>query len=276
MKNKFYRYGIVFLYLMSISSLEVLATEKSAMSNIISIPQVQKNTDSGSGVPDGLMVEFIREPSGVIVADNRPEYSWIVPEKAVFQKAFQILVSSSEGKIDQNIGDIWNSTQIRSQKSANIEHDGERLKPHRSYYWKVCIWDQNNLRSDYSSVQVFTTGRFDESVSTKNCFEIEKIPPVIFKKTASDSYFIDFGRDAFGTLELTYRTDKTETLIVRLGERTKNGRIDRDPDGTIRYQEVELKVSPQQIHYLLELPPDSRNTNHEYRNLLFITRVYLG
>ena len=46
--------------------------------------------------PAGLMVEFIREPEHVLISDPKPEFSWIVPDDAGRQTAYQLLVSSSE------------------------------------------------------------------------------------------------------------------------------------------------------------------------------------
>ncbi len=218
---------------------------------------------ASKSVPQGLMVEYIRDPEQVTISDPLPEYSWIVPDKAVFQKAYQILVSSSRDKIDQNIGDVWDSNQVRSRQAANIKHGGDSFQPHKTYHWKVRIWDQDNQPSEYSHVQTFKTGDFKETVSTKNRFQIERIAPVSFEQTSEESYFIDFGKDAFGTLELTYKTNESETLTIRLGEKLQDGKIDREPGGTIRFQEVELEVTPDQTHYELELPPDTRNTNEQ-------------
>ncbi|HUV66348.1 MAG TPA: family 78 glycoside hydrolase catalytic domain, partial [Sedimentisphaerales bacterium] len=223
---------------------------------------IQRYADPYSGVPSGLMVDFIREPSGVTIVDQRPEYSWIVPQEAVFQKGYQVLVASSREKIDQNIGDVWDSGQVRGSQSANIEHSGGPLEPHSTYCWKVRIWDQDNRLSDYSAVQSFKTGGFNGTVSTKNAFQIARIAPIAFTKTGTGSYFADFGKDAFGTLELTYQTDTPDILTVRIGEKLKDGKIDRKPGGTIRFYEVPLKVSPAETHYTLELPRDERNTNH--------------
>ncbi len=223
---------------------------------------IHKYTSPDTGVPSGMMVEFIREPDQVDIADALPEYSWIVPKEAVLQKGFQILVASSQEKIDQNLGDVWDSQQVRSSQSANIEHGGDPLQPHATYFWKVRFWDQDNRLSDYSGVQSFKTGAFDGTVSTKNRFQIERIAPVVLTRTDDSSYFVDFGKDAFGTLELGYKTDRVETLTIRLGEKLKDGKIDRNPGGTIRYQEVKLDVSPEQSHYVLKLPVDKRNTNH--------------
>jgi len=61
-----------------------------------------------SSSPAGLMVEFIREPQTVQILDPRPEFSWIVPDVAGKQTAYQILVSSSKELLARDIGDLWN------------------------------------------------------------------------------------------------------------------------------------------------------------------------
>ncbi len=94
----------------------------------------------------------------------------------------------------------------------------------------------------------------------KNVFKIEKIAPVSVSKTADGSYLADFGKDAFGTLELKYKTNRPDTLVIRLGEKLLDGRIDTNPGGTIRYAEVKLAVSPSVENYILQLTPNKRNT----------------
>jgi alpha-L-rhamnosidase len=42
-------------------------------------------------------------------------------------------------------------------------------------------------------------------------------------------------------LEINYSAQKSETLTIRLGEKLLDGKIDREPGGTIRYQEVQLR-----------------------------------
>ena len=218
--------------------------------------------DPYSGVPSGLTVEFIRDPRFTSIRDNRPEFSWVVPREAVVQKAYQILVASSHENITKNIGDVWNSGQVRSSKSADVQYEGPSLKPKTGYFWKVRIFDQDNRLSDYSVPQKFTTGTFQEKrMTTPNWFQVERIQPKQFVKNQEGSYFIDFGKAAFGTLEMNYSAQKPETLNIRLGEKLLDGIIDRKPGGTIRYQEVQLQVIPEKSHYQIELIPDKRNTN---------------
>ena len=42
---------------------------------------------SANNLPAGLMVEFIREPEKVFILCSKPEFSWIIPEKAGSQTA---------------------------------------------------------------------------------------------------------------------------------------------------------------------------------------------
>ena len=221
---------------------------------------IKKYADPYSGIPSGLMVEYIREPKNVAINDSKPEFAWIVPREAVSQNAYQILVASSKQKIDNNLGDVWNSGQVREKTSTNVEMQGKPLSPHSRYFWKVRIWDQDNRLTEYSEVQEFKTGSFTGYISTGNAFQIEKISPKSIVKTAVNSYFIDFGKDAFGTLELTSNSPKNETLTIRLGEKLDGKAIDRNPGGTIRYSELKLAVQPGKKTYTLKLIPDKRNT----------------
>jgi len=221
---------------------------------------IQKYSDPYSGIPSGLMVEYIREPKNISISDSLPEYSWIVPKEAVSQNAYQILVASSKANIGNNIGDVWDSGQVRGKESTNVEQKGKPLSANSKYFWKVRIWDQDNRLSEYSNFQEFKTGTFSGNISTGESFQMERIKPASFQKTGEGSYFADFGKDAFGNLELNYKATKTETLIIRLGEKLLDGKIDRNPGGTIRYTEIKLNVTPKQKSYLLKLITDVRNT----------------
>lgn len=221
---------------------------------------IQKFQDGFSEPPHGLMVEFIRQPYHVLLKDNTPDFAWIVPNNAVSQSAYQILVSSSNSNIKNNIGDIWNSKQVRSAASTNIPYLGKTLKPGVRYYWKVRIWDSNNRTSNYSESQSFQISSDENSIATTNIFQIEKKKPKIFLNNGKGSYFLDFGKAAFSNLELSYNSPKNDTLIVRIGEQLENKAINRKPMGSIRYQEVKLPVQVGKRTYQLKIKPDERNT----------------
>ncbi len=211
-------------------------------------------------VPFGLTVETIRNPQCTKIVDSNPEFSWVVPSKAVVQRAYQVLVASDRQKMNENVGDWWDSGRVENSQSVNISMTGKPLNPNTVYFWKVRIWDHQNNATDYSEVQEFRTGNFSEKLTSQNWFQVERIKPDVFRKTPDGTYFADFGKDAFATLELKYKTAKPVTLKIRLGEKLLDGKIDRNPGGTIRYSEIELQVEPGQTKYQLQLVPDQRNT----------------
>ncbi|MEM6522659.1 MAG: sulfatase-like hydrolase/transferase [Bacteroidota bacterium] len=222
---------------------------------------VQRFGDASTVGPTQLTVEFIREPSEVSVIDLNPEFGWRVPDAAGFQSGYQVLVATSKANIDNNIGDAWNSGRVSSNNSVNVIFSGSPLIPEKKYYWKVRIWDEHNRLGSYSKAQVFETGISKEGeLTTANFFQAERIKPVAGQKTSEDSYFFDFGKAAFASLEFEYETPTNDTIIVRIGEDLENDQINRNPSGNIRYQELKVPVSPEKQSYMLSIQPDDRNT----------------
>ena len=221
---------------------------------------IAKNSDHFSSPPTELSVEFIRKPEAVSLKDPFPEFGWIVPKGSVFQSAYQVLVASSKENIDNNIGDIWDSGQVREANSSGIEYAGNPLKSGTIYHWKVRIWDQINRLSSYSESQAFQIGEIGSSPITDNIFQIDRIKPVSFEQKNKTSWFVDFGKDAFAALEMEYEAKRNHTLIIRIGEKLNGDQIDRDPGGTIRYQEIQLPVKRGRKIYNIPIQPDERNT----------------
>ncbi|WP_373519351.1 sulfatase-like hydrolase/transferase [Pricia sp.] len=223
---------------------------------------IDKFSDSYSDGPDNLIVEFIRQPKAVKILDARPEFGWVVPEGAVTQSAHQILVASSKGNIANNIGDVWDSEQVRSTISSEIEYHGQELKPGETYFWKVRIWDQDNRLSKYSESQSFTMASAKgQTITTPNSFQIDSIKPKVFEKRG-DTDFMDFGKAAFATLDFSYLTKTSHTLKFRIGEQLDGENINREtPEKShIRYQEIEVDVEPGKTRYQLPIKADERNT----------------
>ncbi len=224
---------------------------------------IQKNGNKYRNPPSDLTVELIRAPeNGVRVFDLEPEFGWTVPLTSKFQSAYQILVASNPSIIKNNNGDVWDSQRITSVASTNIEYKGKPLEVGKTYYWKVRIWDEENRLVDYSPSQKFTIGKNENYiVSTENKFVVDRVQPVKFENR-SDFYFIDFGKDAFATLDFNYKGMTPHTLNIRIGEQLEGENINRKPPekSHIRYQEIKVKVRPEQSKYQLQILPDKRNT----------------
>ena len=211
--------------------------------------------------PSGLMVEFIRDPSGVKIMDLKPEFTWIVPQTAKRQTAFEIQVASTWKNLQKNNGDVWNSNKVITTKSCEVEYGGGNLSPNTTYFWKVRIWDDSDKPTPFSVIQSFTTGNPDGYSTTTNRYLSTLVKPEKIVRLSDTHYFVDFGRDAFGTLVLNINPAENDTIVVHLGEKISGtNQIDRNPGGSIRYQKVLLPVEPGKTHYVTDLPPDTRNT----------------
>ena len=225
---------------------------------------IKKNSNEFRAAPTDLTVELIREPStDVKIFDLKPEFGWTVPLGAKYQGAYQILVASNQKSINNNNGDVWDSGQVRSLESTNVEYNGNPLEIGKTYYWKVRIWDEENRLVDYSEPQKFTTGKSDSYIiSTENKFVVTKVAPVKLEKR-NDFIFIDFGKAAFATMDFTYNAKSPHTLTVRVGEMLdEKGNVNRTPPAksNIRYQEIKVDVKPGQTKYQIKVQEDERNT----------------
>ncbi|MCU0407555.1 MAG: alpha-L-rhamnosidase [Bacteroidales bacterium] len=210
--------------------------------------------------PSGLTVECIREPGKVTISDRNPELGWVVPDEAVRQLSYQVLIASTPEKILGDEADVWDSGEVKSSESTNAEVKGNVLSPGSRYFWKVRIRGSSNLMSDWSAPQEFRIGMPGKWISSANSIEVERISPLILRQTGTGSWFADFGKAAFGTIELLYDSTSDDTLVIRLGEKPDKGVIDRNPGGTIRYSETKLPVKAGKAQYTLKLMPDKRNT----------------
>jgi alpha-L-rhamnosidase len=228
---------------------------------LLSVFSLHSGQKERSNSPSGLMVEFIRDGSCIKILDPYPEFSWIVPQKAVSQTAYQIIVASSAEKIAKNEGDIWNSFRVKGSASTEVEYAGDELSENSLYYWKVKIWDNKRKPSQWSEINIFKTGSFKGYSTTSNRFAETRAHPLNMTITGTNRFFADFGKDAFGTLDLNLNPRAKDTLVIKIGEKTSGDyKIDSVPDGTIRFIKLLLPVEPGKTFYSLNIPADERNT----------------
>ncbi len=213
--------------------------------------------------PTGLMIDLLSAPERVELTNTAPRFSWIVnsTEKNDAQTACQVLVSDSKDKIDSEIGNLWDSGQIKSSQSINIKYDGTLLSSFSDYYWKVRTWDKNNRASNYSDSQKFQTGELKKEYATPTLPLVQRrVAPIKIVEKKSGHYFIDFGKAAFGTIELAVPVEKKANVIIHLGEKIKDSTtIDRNPGGTIRYRKLKAELFPNEPT-VVTISPDERNT----------------
>ncbi len=136
-----------------------------------------------------LKCEYRSDPLGI---DNiHPRLSWrLVEQKSTRgqkQTAYQILVASSLKNLNANIGDLWDSGKIMSDKSVNNTYQGKALESAKQYFWKVKVWDSLERSTDWSA-----NGRFSMGLLEPNDWKGEWIYKGNQKKTEHNWYRKNF------------------------------------------------------------------------------------
>ena len=107
---------------------------------------------------DGLRCEYRANPLGVDVL--QPRLSWILTsdQRGVMQGAYQILVASSEKKLRQAIGDLWDSGRVDKDRMNQIVYAGDTLTSGQACFWKVKVWDGLGRPSQWSETASWSMG----------------------------------------------------------------------------------------------------------------------
>jgi alpha-L-rhamnosidase len=154
---------------------------------------------NGQIAAEHLTCEMTENPLAVI--QNQPRLSWqlVSKESNASQIGYQILVASSEEKLKNDNGDIWNSGRVNSNKNLQISYSGSPLKAETKYFWKVKVWNQEGKISKWSKTASF---RIAPSESDLNPMWIGAI-------TKADSHLPE-GRNFHSA---TYKREKKEAII---------------------------------------------------------------
>lgn len=104
-----------------------------------------------------LRCEMLVNPHGIDVVHPRLSWEIIGNERAVRQTAYQILVASSPAKLAANVGDLWDSRKVASNRSVMVVYVGKLLASRTACYWKVKIWT-NKGESTWSQPALWTMG----------------------------------------------------------------------------------------------------------------------
>jgi alpha-L-rhamnosidase len=198
------------------------------------------------------------------IGQKQPFFGWIVNSEKnnTLQTAYQILVASTAESIRGGVGDMWDSGKQESDQSVNMVYKGRPLETGKVYFWKVKTWDNHGAESPWSDICEFLTAAKLSDYSTAR-YPLQKQDdfPKEIRTLAGNTTFIDFGKAGFGRLRLTLNAEKEgETVMVHLGEAQTNGRINRQPGGTIRYSVYKLVLKRGWNTYTVLITPDKRNT----------------
>jgi len=93
-----------------------------------------------------------------------PRFSWVLPETSsgLSQSAYQIQVASSEAQFS-DLADLWDSGNVASDKASWVDYKGEPLVSRQKLFWRVKVWDENDVPSAWSVPQSIELGLLNNS-----------------------------------------------------------------------------------------------------------------
>jgi alpha-L-rhamnosidase len=80
------------------------------------------------------------DPLGIDIKEPRLSWQLNSDQRNVQQTAYQIIVSSSQEKLNKDDGDIWNSGKQNSSQSIHVIYGGKALRSATKYFWKVKVF----------------------------------------------------------------------------------------------------------------------------------------
>ncbi len=144
------------------------------------------SSDDGASAPTNLRVEWLREPLGLTAA--HPRFSWelVDPGDGALQTSYRVLVAEDAAKLARGEGDVWDSGEVASPATDQIEFAGRTLESFHRYVWKIESFDAAHRASPWSAVQSFGTGPLSASDWTASW--IGDPTPLATRKRANNGY----------------------------------------------------------------------------------------
>jgi len=104
-----------------------------------------------------LRCEMLVNPLGIDIKDPRFNWQLESDQRNIQQTAYQIIVSSSEEKLNKDDADIWNSGKQNSSQSIHLNYAGKPLQSVTKYFWKVKVFT-NKGEARSIETAFFSTG----------------------------------------------------------------------------------------------------------------------
>lgn len=103
--------------------------------------------------PVALTCEYLSRPLGIDVLRPRLAWQFAATQRNQHQAAYDIEVSTDSTFITP----VWKPGKINSSHSVHIVYQGQSLKSFTRYYWRVRIYDQDGVVSQWSTTTWFET-----------------------------------------------------------------------------------------------------------------------
>lgn len=112
---------------------------------------------------ENLRVEYKVNPIGVDVTKPRLSWEIISDTRAAMQTAYQIRAAETPASLQSGKKLLWDSGQVNSDQSNQVEYQGPPLRSGQRIYWQVRVWTDKDQASAWSQVAFWEMGLLDPS-----------------------------------------------------------------------------------------------------------------
>ncbi len=234
---------------------------------------------SSHGLPVNKPIQFaIKEQETYQIPAIRsahPVLNWELDTSIKAVTAVRIWVASSEDRLQTGQADYWDTQKMRLQDSRLV-YNGKELEPGHLYYWKVQIWNEQDIATGFSETSVF----YYEPDANKKSYSRYPLAATIqeavsIEKQTETRYFLDFGKDGFAQLQLHLNSHKNDSVWIEAAEAVSSPGNVLHSNGNIRYIRQGLYVEKGAHDYTIVWPVnEKRNKRNPVLMPGYIGEVY--
>jgi len=129
-----------------------------------------------------LRCEYRDNPIGIDVRHPRISWQIVSDQRNTKQHAYQLQVSNNDPSFETL---VWDTGKVISDQSVHVEFHGEELQSNSRYDYRVMIWNQDGVASDWSEnafweVGLLSSGDWQADWITPNTIAIDTNSEAVF------------------------------------------------------------------------------------------------
>mgnify|MGYP006284206501 FL=1 len=198
------------------------------------------NASQSNLTPAALTCEHLHDPLGL--TEPKPRLSWILESdrRAQKQTAYQILVSERPEDLARNVGTLWDTGRVPSDRTVDLVYAGRPLRSGQRCVWKVRVWDAQGVASPYSEPAMWQMGFLDPEEWQAAWIGIETEPVTELKMKPAAYLRSPFTLQAPVTRATLYATARGVYRPYLNGERV--GRTELAPGWTDYRRRIQVQA----------------------------------